>query len=118
MAWEIEVTDAFAAWYDGLRDEDADAVTTAVEVLAERGPTLKRPLVGAMEGSRLRNLKELRAGSLRVIFAFDARQAAILLLGADKAEEGWKAWYRRAVPEAERLYAVYLDELHEEGLLS
>jgi predicted XRE-type DNA-binding protein len=91
MAWEIEATDEFADWYAGLTDEDADAVTTAVEALAEHGPALKRPLIGAIEGSRLRNLKELRAGSLRVLFAFDPRQAAILLLGADKAEEGWKA---------------------------
>jgi hypothetical protein len=29
----------------------------------------------------------------------------------------WNAWYRVAVPEADRLYDIYLAELREEGLL-
>jgi len=48
---------------------------------------------------------------------FDPRRTAILLLGADKAEHGWKRWYRDAIPEAERLYNEYLEELRKEGLV-
>ena len=64
-------------------------------------------------------MKELRAspgGALRVLFMFDPRRQAILLLGGDKSGE-WAAWYAWAVPAADELYDVYLDELREEGLI-
>jgi hypothetical protein len=64
-------------------------------------------------------MKELRCsdeGALRVLFAFDPRRTAILLLGGDKTG-GWDEWYRVAVPLADALYEVYLAELREEGLL-
>jgi len=38
---------------------------------------------------------------------------AILLIAGDKAGQ-WKAWYERAIPQAEELYAVYLKERAEE----
>ena len=54
---------------------------------------------------------------LRVLFWFDPRRVAILLLGGDKSQDAmWNAWSRVAVPEADRLYDVYVAELHEEGL--
>ena len=64
------------------------------------------------------NLKELRplGGSLRVLFVFDPRRSAILLLGGDKAGQ-WQRWYVEMIPLAERLYAEYLAELRREGLL-
>lgn len=64
-------------------------------------------------------MKELRAakgGALRVLFSFDPRRQAILLLGGDKAGE-WNDWYERAVPLADDLYDEYLRELGEEGLI-
>jgi hypothetical protein len=58
------------------------------------------------------------AMELRVLFCFDPRRTAILLLGGDKSEGSvWNAWYGTAVPEADRLYDIYLAELREEGLL-
>jgi hypothetical protein len=61
-----------------------------------------------LTGTKLPNLKELRTtaeGShLRVLFAFDPRRAAILLLGGDTTGR-WEEWYRKAIPQAERLYA-------------
>ena len=64
-------------------------------------------------------MKELRvskAGALRVLFAFDPRRHAILLLGGDKSGR-WKQWYRSAVPAADDLYDTHLRELRDEGLL-
>jgi hypothetical protein len=47
-------------------------VEAAVDVLAELGPTLGRPLVDTLAGSKLANLKELRPrqANIRVLFAF------------------------------------------------
>lgn len=89
------------------------------ERLEQRGPALGRPLVGQVDGSKIHNLKELRplGKTIRVLFVFDPRREAILLLGADKAEHGWKAWYPAAIAAAERLYADYVNDLRKEGLI-
>ena len=121
MAWEVEGTDEFAQWYRGLDERDQDLVDAVVERLAASGPTLGRPFVDTVEGSSIPNLKELRTraatgGQLRVLFVFDPRRTAILLLGGNKAGQ-WRAWYERTIPMAEELYAIYLRELREEGLI-
>jgi hypothetical protein len=48
-------------------------------------------------------MKELRpAGtSIRILFIFDPRRQAILLLGGDKAGN-WKSWYDRNIPVADQ----------------
>ena len=64
-------------------------------------------------------MKELRAskgGALRVLFMFDPRRQVILLLGGDKAGD-WEEWYERAVPLADELYDMYLQELKDEGII-
>ncbi len=118
MKWEIEVTDEFTAWYDSLTGVDDRAVAEAVAILEEHGPALGRPFVDTLAGSRIPNLKELRAMSsdIRILFVFDPRRTAILLLGGSKTNN-WQGWYRENIPKAERLYDAYLAELREEGLL-
>jgi hypothetical protein len=49
----------------------------------------------------------------RVLYVFDPRRVAILLLGGDKA--GGDRWYERNVPLADRLYDNYLAEVKEDG---
>ena len=80
---------------------------------------LRRPIVGEIGGSRIHNMKELRATAgaahLRVLFAFDPSRTAILLLGGNKAEDNaWNAWYSTAIPQAEDLYIKYLKETGQE----
>ena len=119
MVWEVEVTDEFIDWWQGLTDEQQIVLTDRVDLLAERGPDLGRPVVDRISGSRHHNMKELRAsrgGALRVLFVFDPRRQVILLLGGDKTGE-WNAWYDWAIPAADDLYDVYLDELKREGLM-
>ncbi len=115
--WEIEGTHQFQDWFNDLDETDTARVIAAIDQLEQDGPRLGRPLVGEIDGSRIHNLKELRpTKGIRILFVFDPRRTAILLLGADKAEHGWKAWYPEAIAEAERLYDTYLTELREEGL--
>jgi hypothetical protein len=117
--WEVEVTDEFLAWWSGLTMEQQESLTARVDLLAERGPDLGRPIVDRIHTSRHHRMKELRAaqdGALRVLFMFDPRRQAILLLGGDKSGE-WNAWYAWAVPLADDLYDTYLAELRDEGLI-
>jgi hypothetical protein len=118
MAWEVEYTDQFGQWYGELDERFRDRVVAAVEVLEEQGPGLGRPFVDSVKGSRHANMKELRprGGSLRILFAFDPRRMAILLIGGDKTNR-WQAWYREFIPIADRLYDEHLETLETEGLL-
>lgn len=115
----VEVTDEFVAWWLGLTADQQESLTDRVDLLAERGPDLGRPVVDRIQSSRHHNMKELRTaqgGALRVLFMFDPRRQVILLLGGDKSGE-WNAWYEWAVPLADDLYDAYLDELAQEGLI-
>ncbi len=49
-----------------------------------------------------------------MLFIFDPRREAILLLGGDKSGQ-WAKWYAAAIPQAERLYEDYLAELKAQG---
>lgn len=62
-------------------------------------------------------MKELRppSGNIRVLFAFDPRRMAILLIGGDKTHR-WQRWCQEAIPTADRLYDEQLEELRREGL--
>jgi hypothetical protein len=116
--WEIYQTDGVAAWMEDLRRTDpqaAERVEAAVDVLAEYGPTLGRPLVDTLTASKLANLKELRPRqtNIRVLFIFDPWRSAVLLIAGDKTGQ-WHTWYERAIPQAEELYAIYLKERAKE----
>jgi hypothetical protein len=114
--WEAEYTDQFEGWWNDLSPDDQERVTAAVELLQEHGPSLGRPLVDTLEGSRHPNMKELRplGGYMRILFAFDPRRTAILLVGGDKSGL-WSEWYAEALPKADRLYDEHLASLRNEG---
>jgi hypothetical protein len=116
MAWEVEYTDQFGDWWDGLFREEQRIIRAAVSVLQERGPGLGRPFVDTVHSSRHPNMKELRpqASDIRILFAFDPRRVAILLIGGDKSGR-WREWYRQAIPMADRLYDEHLLEIRREG---
>lgn len=84
-----------------------------IDLLAETGPGLGRPLVDTIQGSAIPNLKELRPGTVRILFCFDPWRSAILLVAGDKAGR-WADWYDEAVPLAEQRYESYLKERAEE----
>jgi hypothetical protein len=115
-AWIVEYTHQFGSWWDTLSVEEQRALTAAVELLERDGPALGRPLADTITASRHANMKELRppATSLRVLFAFDPRRTAILLIGGDKRNR-WQAWYREYIPVADRLYDEHLAALADEG---
>jgi hypothetical protein len=88
-------------------------VVQALDALAEGGPGLGRPLVDTMAGSAVKNLKELRPGTVRILFAFDPWRSTILLVAGDKRGR-WGEWYDEAIPLAEQRYAAYLKSRMEE----
>jgi len=88
-------------------------------LLEDFGPTLGRRSVDRLNASAFQNMKELSCscdGDLRILFAFDPRRQAILLLGGNKTGN-WDAWYEDAIPKADELYAKYLRDLRREEVI-
>jgi hypothetical protein len=112
--WDVEYTDEFGGWWEMLTTDEQQSIDAAVRLLQQRGPSLGRPLVDTIEGSRHANMKELRLGTIRVLFAFDPRRTAILLIGGDKRDR-WQEFYERMIPLADRLYDEHLAQLESEG---
>lgn len=112
--FEIEATDDAEAFLMGLDERTFKRVAAAIDQLAAKGPALGRPLVDQIKGRRHHNLKELRVGTVRIIFAFDPERTGLLLVGGDKAGQ-WTAWYRTALDRAEGLLDEHLTELKNTG---
>lgn len=115
MAFEVEFTAEFEAWWNALDEEEQESIVYSVRLLEERGPALRRPHVGTLSGSQFPNMKELRVQHhgrpYRILFAFDPRRVALLLLGGDKT--GKSRWTAEAIARADALYAAHLAELQE-----
>ena len=113
MAWEIEFTDEFGEWWDGLSIEEQESVRVSVELLAALGPALTRPHADTVRRSAYPNMRELRiqheGRPYRVLYAFDPRRTGILLIGGDKS--GNPRWYSEFVPKADALYGEHLREI-------
>lgn len=112
--WDVDV-EHVAGWLASLDGDSRAQVVAAVELLAEHGPHLGRPLVDSVAASRHSNMKELRPGSagrseLRILFAFDPVRRGILLVAGDKAGN-WKQWYRYNIPIADDLLDAHLHRL-------
>ncbi len=118
MGWVVDV-ERITDWLASLDDRSYELVIAALELLAERGPLLGRPLVDTVTGSRHNNMKELRPGSagrteLRALFAFDPQRAAIVLVAGDKHGQ-WGRWYDQNIPIADDLFDTHLKRLKNTG---
>jgi hypothetical protein len=111
--WQVYVVNEVRDWIESLDDATHTRVVQAIDTLADVGPGLGRPLVDTIHGSSIANLKELRPGTVRILFAFDPWRDSILLVAGDKAGR-WTQWYGEAIPLAEQRYERYLKERRDE----
>ncbi|MER7457129.1 type II toxin-antitoxin system RelE/ParE family toxin [Micromonospora sp. NPDC126480] len=120
--WEVRLHPEVETWFLKLCATDppsADLVSEAIDLLAEHGPALGRPLVDRLKGSSFHNMKELRPGSqgsteVRMIFAFDPLREAVFLVAGDKSGQ-WQRWYEVAIPVADARFEEHLVALKEAG---
>lgn len=108
--YRVEVTDSYEAWWRLLALDEKESVGVVVRLLRVLGPRLPFPYSSGVKGSAYRHMRELRVQHrgrpFRILYAFDPRRTAILLLGGDKTGDG--RWYERLVPRADRLYETHL----------
>lgn len=116
MIWEVEYTDEFEDWWNYLNESEQIEIASVVGLLEQCGPNLRYPFSSGIEGSKLSHLRELRiqhsGEPYRVLYAFDPRRCAILLIGGNKT--GGNRWYEKNIPRAERLYQEHLGLLEQE----
>jgi hypothetical protein len=110
--WHVDIS-LVRDWLLELDLDTYEKVVAAIQALRDRGPTLGRPLVDSVSGSRHSNMKELRPGSakrseIRILFAFDPERRAILLVAGDKSGS-WNKWYKRNIGVADDLFDRHLE---------
>ena len=106
----------FEEWWKTLSESEQGKVDARVRLLMERGPNLGFPFSSDVKSSRFPEMRELRvqaAGDpLRILYAFDSRRTAILLVAGDKT--GDNRWYEVNVPIADRLFERHLKTIASE----
>lgn len=117
MTWTVLFHDAFDAEFEALVVELQDELLAHATLLAKFGPNLGRPTVDTLNGSQHANMKELRFswnGQVwRVVFAFDPRRQAILLVGGNKGGVDQRRFYKRLLTVADERYDDHLSTLSQ-----
>lgn len=112
----VNATEEFERWIEGLSHREQKTVLQVVKILEQVGLALGEPYSSALKGTKhpLRELRPKRGASpLRIIYAFDPKREALLLIGGDKGND--KRFYERAIPRAEQLWEGHLEDLAKEG---
>lgn len=119
MKWNVEYTDQFEEWFVGLSEKEQDSVDKVIIMLEQLGPTLPFPYSSGINNSKYKHMRELRiqhkGKPYRVLYAFDPRRTAILLLGGNKT--GSDKWYDTFIPKADKIYEEHLKTLKKKGLI-
>jgi len=113
LAWSVLSHPEFEKWLLSLERPLRNELLANVSLLEEFGPMLGRPKVDTLKGSKYPNMKELRmqykGDPWRILFAFDPKRSAILLIGGNKG--GDERWYKINIPIADARYAEHLKQL-------
>jgi hypothetical protein len=115
MVWDVVLDDEFAAWLDEQEADVRNAILAHAALLRERSPLLDRPYVDALEATAFPDMKELRVqfrgDPWRILFAFDSKRAAVLLVGGNK--RGDRRWYKTQIPIADERFERHLKRLKD-----
>ena len=118
MNWEVVFDLAFDPEFDALPMGVQNELLARAKLLERFGPTLGRPQVDTLNGSRHANMKELRfhadGGLWRVAFAFNPDRRAILLVAGDKSRASGRRFYRQLIRKADDRFDRHLDRLRDE----
>lgn len=117
MKWDVEFHGDFESEFDELPETVQDEIYVRGQLLATFGPSLGRPHVDTLDGSKHANMKELRFnaddGVWRVAFAFDPERRAVLLVAGDKSGVSQKRFYKGLVKKADTRFDKQLAMLKE-----
>jgi hypothetical protein len=115
VKWHVDLHDDFVAEFKALDQDVQDELLAHIALLEQFGPQLGRPRADTLNGSRHRNMKELRfdaaAGVWRVAFAFDPNRKAILLVAGDKSGGSERRFYRQLIETADARWDAHVSAI-------
>lgn len=118
QTWSVIFEDDFDEEFHGMPEGLQDEILAHALLLRDYGPSLGRPTVDTLKGSKHSNMKELRfswkSGVWRIAFAFDPKRMAVLLAAVDKSGADQKRVYKKLITLADRRYDRYLLDFIEE----
>ena len=104
MRWTVEIGDEFEPEFDGLHVDVQTEILALARLLQQFGP---------------QNMKEIRFsaadGEWRVVFAFDPKRRAILLVAGDKSGGSARRFYRTLIRKADERFDRHLTRVAQEG---
>lgn len=110
MEWEVLFDDDFFIWFQNQEEKLKKEILVNTILLEKLGPHLGRPKVDTIKGTSIGNLKEIRiqykGDPWRILFAFDPKRRAILLIGGNKSCN--ERWYKTNIPIAEERFSNHL----------
>ena len=112
VAWTVEVTDDFEAWWDGLGEEERISVDGMIRVLETHGPSLGSPYSIEIVGSRYPQLRQLRVPHqehvICVLYVIDEWREALVLLTGTTAGAVDEVCPPDSIARADHIYGSYL----------
>jgi hypothetical protein len=117
VAWAVDLHDDFVPEFKALPEGVQDDLLAHLAVLEVFGPQLGRPRVDTLNGSRYKNMKELRFdaadGVWRFAFAFDPKRTAMVLCGGDKSGGSEKRFYKQLIATADDRFDAHLAKVKQ-----
>ena len=117
MTWTVQFHNSFDGEFDQLPETVQNGLLTHAGLLEQFCPSLGRPRVDTLKGSRHTNMKELRFdadnGVWRFAFAFDPNREAIILVVGDKSGIGKKRFYRQLIQKADDRFDEHISSLQQ-----
>jgi hypothetical protein len=119
VTWTVIFHEEFEPEFEALPESVHDELLANAKLLEHFGPHLGRPRVDTLKGARHANLKELRfdaeSGVWRVIFAFDPKRQAVLLVCGDKSGGSERRFYKQLIAKADERFSRHLNRLQPMG---
>ncbi|WP_455814196.1 type II toxin-antitoxin system RelE/ParE family toxin [Pseudomonas graminis] len=108
--WSVIFTPRFDTWLQEQEEGMQEKVLADLTNLETYGPTLSRPYVDTVKGSKYKNMKELRIQysglPVRAFFAFDPQRQAIVLCAGNKSND--KRFYDTMIRIADEEFTAHL----------
>jgi len=111
----VELTDECSEWLLSLNQAEQVDVFASIGLLEQLGFNLGHPHSSKINGSKHSHMRELRIQHkgypYRILYAFDPRRMAILLIGGNKTSD--KRWYKKFIKQADKLYNNHITSLED-----
>ncbi len=111
---KVLLTDECSEWLLALTAGEQEDILASIGLLEALGHRLGYPHSSKINGSKYSHMRELRiqhkGAPYRILYAFDPKQSAILLIGGNKTND--KRWYKKYIVKADKLYRIHLEKMH------